>query len=78
MAYYISPRFLDKIAIHLTKNFLELPGVQVPLILGIHGRKGEGKTFQCELDWRSACWGSNPFACLQGSWKAPMLVIQPG
>ncbi|MBW4645842.1 MAG: ribulose bisphosphate carboxylase small subunit [Goleter apudmare HA4340-LM2] len=49
MAYYIAPRFLDKLAVHITKNFLNLPGVRVPLILGIHGRKGEGKTFQCEL-----------------------------
>ena len=49
MSYYISPRFLDKLAVHITKNYLELPGVRVPLILGVHGRKGEGKTFQCEL-----------------------------
>ncbi|MGA9380032.1 MAG: ribulose bisphosphate carboxylase small subunit [Phormidium sp.] len=49
MAYYISPKFLDKLAVHITKNFLEIPGVRVPLILGIHGRKGEGKSFQCEL-----------------------------
>ncbi|MEM1254162.1 MAG: ribulose bisphosphate carboxylase small subunit [Cyanobacteria bacterium P01_H01_bin.21] len=49
MAYYISPRFLNALAVHITKNFLELPQVKLPLILGIHGRKGEGKTFQCEL-----------------------------
>ena len=49
MSYYISPNFLDKLAVHITKNFLDLPGVRVPLILGIHGRKGEGKSFQCEL-----------------------------
>ncbi|NER19365.1 MAG: AAA family ATPase [Symploca sp. SIO1C2] len=49
MSYYISPHFLDKLAIHITKNYLELPHVRVPLILGIHGRKGEGKSFQCEL-----------------------------
>jgi ribulose bisphosphate carboxylase small subunit len=49
MSYYISPRFLDKLAVHITKNFLEIPNVRVPLILGIHGRKGEGKSFQCEL-----------------------------
>lgn len=49
MTYYISPRFLDKVAVHITKNYLNLPGIRVPLILGIHGRKGEGKTFQCEL-----------------------------
>lgn len=49
MSYYIAPRFLDKLAVHITKNFLNLPNVKVPLILGIHGRKGEGKSFQCEL-----------------------------
>ncbi|NJN03142.1 MAG: AAA family ATPase [Leptolyngbyaceae cyanobacterium RM1_1_2] len=49
MAYYISPRFLNKLSVHITKNFLNLPQVRVPLILGVHGRKGEGKTFQCEL-----------------------------
>ncbi|MEL6230728.1 MAG: ribulose bisphosphate carboxylase small subunit [Cyanobacteria bacterium J06627_3] len=49
MAYYISPRFLNALAVHITKNFLALPQVKMPLILGIHGRKGEGKTFHCEL-----------------------------
>lgn len=49
MGYYISPRFLDKLSLHITKNYLNLPGVKVPLILGVHGRKGEGKSFQCEL-----------------------------
>lgn len=49
MGYYIAPKFLDKLAVHITKNFLNLPAVRVPLILGIHGRKGEGKSFQCEL-----------------------------
>ncbi|NES78943.1 MULTISPECIES: ribulose bisphosphate carboxylase small subunit [Okeania] len=49
MPYYISSRFIDKLAVHITKNFLDLPRVRMPLILGIHGRKGEGKTFQCQL-----------------------------
>jgi len=49
MTYYIAPDFLDKLAIHITKNFLNIPGIRVPLILGVHGRKGEGKSFQCEL-----------------------------
>ncbi|MFG6105429.1 AAA family ATPase [Leptolyngbyaceae cyanobacterium CCMR0082] len=52
MAYYISPRFLNALAVHITKNFLELPQVKLPLIFGIHGRKGEGKTFQCELVYK--------------------------
>ncbi|MEQ9482235.1 CHAT domain-containing protein [Coleofasciculus sp. F4-SAH-05] len=49
MTYYIAPSFRDKLAVHITKNYLDLEGVRVPLILGIHGRKGEGKSFQCEL-----------------------------
>jgi ribulose bisphosphate carboxylase small subunit len=49
MTYYIAPRFLNKLAVHITKNFLDLPGINAPLILGIHGHKGEGKSFQCEL-----------------------------
>lgn len=49
MAFYIAPAFLDKLAIHITKNYLDLPNVKVPLLLGIHGRKGEGKSFQCDL-----------------------------
>ncbi len=49
MGFYISPRFLDKLSVHITKNYLDLPNVKVPLILGVHGRKGEGKSFQCEL-----------------------------
>ncbi|MCM1983252.1 ribulose bisphosphate carboxylase small subunit [Lyngbya confervoides] len=49
MTFYIAPRFLQKLSVHITKNFIDLPKVKVPLILGIHGRKGEGKTFQCEL-----------------------------
>jgi ribulose bisphosphate carboxylase small subunit len=49
MSYYISPRFLNTLAVHITKNYLDLPQVRVPLILGVHGRKGEGKSFQCEL-----------------------------
>ncbi len=49
MSYYISPRFLDKLSVHITKNYLNLPQVKVPLILGVHGRKGEGKSFQCEV-----------------------------
>lgn len=49
MSYYIAPAFLKTVALHLVKNHLDLRHVRVPLILGIHGRKGEGKTFQCDL-----------------------------
>ncbi|XZN99032.1 MAG: ribulose bisphosphate carboxylase small subunit [Microcoleus sp.] len=69
MSYYISPSFLDKVAVHVTKNFLNLPGVRVPLILGIHGRKGEGKTFQCELVFRRM--GFEPVMISGGELESP-------
>ena len=49
MSYVVAPRFAEKVAVHLVKNYLNLTAVPVPLILGIHGNKGEGKTFQCNL-----------------------------
>jgi ribulose bisphosphate carboxylase small subunit len=69
MSYYISPRFLDKLAVHITKNFLNIPGVRVPLILGIHGRKGEGKTFQCELVFEKM--GFEPVTISGGELESP-------
>lgn len=50
--FYISPAFLDKITIHVAKNFMDLPKIKVPLILGIWGGKGQGKTFQCGLAFK--------------------------
>jgi len=53
--YYVSPRFMDKVASHVAKNYLADQGAlgnagrRVPLILGIWGPKGSGKTFQTEL-----------------------------
>ncbi|MBW3586938.1 MAG: ribulose bisphosphate carboxylase small subunit [Cyanobacteria bacterium 0813] len=69
MSYYISPNFLDKVAVHITKNFLNLPGVRVPLILGVHGRKGEGKTFQTELVFRRM--GFEPVMISGGELESP-------
>ncbi|KAL9224789.1 hypothetical protein vseg_000792 [Gypsophila vaccaria] len=48
--YYIAPLFLDKVVVHIVKNFAaHLLNAKVPLILGIWGGKGQGKTFQTEL-----------------------------
>lgn len=46
---YIAPAFMDKLVIHVAKNFLNLPNIKVPLILGVWGGKGQGKSFQSEL-----------------------------
>jgi ribulose bisphosphate carboxylase small subunit len=69
MSYYVSPRFLDKVAIHITKNFMDLPSVRVPVILGVHGRKGEGKSFQCELVFK--LMGIEPVRMSAGELESP-------
>lgn len=48
--YYIAPAFLDKVVCHIVKNYIShLINAKVPLILGVWGGKGQGKTFQTEL-----------------------------
>lgn len=47
--YYIAPAFMDKLVVHIAKNFMSSPNIKGPLILGIWGGKGQGKSFQCEL-----------------------------
>lgn len=41
-----------QMTVHIAKNFMELPKIKVPLILGIWGGKGQGKTFQCMLAYK--------------------------
>jgi hypothetical protein len=62
--FYIAPAFLDKLTVHVAKNFMELPKIKVPLILGIWGGKGNGKTFQTELAYRKI--GINPIIMSAG------------
>ena len=45
---YIPERFRKVVTLHIIKNVLKIPNVPTPLILGIHGPSGDGKTFQCE------------------------------
>lgn len=50
--YYVPPAFMDAVALHLVKNVLADEGKlgwKVPLILGIWGEKGCGKSFNVEL-----------------------------
>lgn len=62
--YYIAPAFLDKLSVHIAKNFMDLPKIKVPLILGIWGGKGQGKTFQCNLAYKKL--GINPIVMSAG------------
>lgn len=45
---FISKRFQQVVSLHMLKNLLRGVEAQVPLLLGIHGPSGEGKTYQCE------------------------------
>ena len=45
---FISERFQQAVSLHVLKNLLKRVEAQVPLLLGIHGPSGEGKTYQCE------------------------------
>lgn len=47
--FYISPELLDKLAIHLAKNFLALPRIKTPLILGIWGAEGQGESLRASM-----------------------------
>ncbi|XP_042491917.1 ribulose bisphosphate carboxylase/oxygenase activase, chloroplastic [Macadamia integrifolia] len=48
--YYVAPIFMDKVICHIVKNYIaHLLNTKVPLILGIWGGKGQGKSFQTEL-----------------------------
>ncbi|KAJ7947607.1 Ribulose bisphosphate carboxylase/oxygenase activase [Quillaja saponaria] len=62
--FYIAPAFMDKLVVHITKNFMTLPNIKVPLILGIWGGKGQGKFFQCVLFF--AKMGINPIMMSAG------------
>ncbi|KAG7035389.1 hypothetical protein SDJN02_02185 [Cucurbita argyrosperma subsp. argyrosperma] len=62
--FYIAPAFMDKLVVHIVKNFMSLPNIKVPLILGIWGGKGQGKSFQCELVF--AKMGINPIMMSAG------------
>ncbi|KAK9915318.1 hypothetical protein WJX75_007556 [Coccomyxa subellipsoidea] len=55
--YYVSPRFMEAVAMHIVKNWLVDndcfdTSIRVPLILGIWGPKGQGKSFQTELTFK--------------------------
>ncbi|XP_030440825.1 ribulose bisphosphate carboxylase/oxygenase activase, chloroplastic-like isoform X1 [Syzygium oleosum] len=62
--FYIAPAFMDKLVVHITKNFMTLPNIKIPLILGVWGGKGQGKSFQCELVF--AKMGINPIMMSAG------------
>ncbi|NJL81703.1 MAG: AAA family ATPase, partial [Richelia sp. SM2_1_7] len=45
---YIAERFRRALELHIVKNLMTNIKVRVPLLLGIHGASGDGKTYQCE------------------------------
>lgn len=45
-------RFEDTVALHISRHMIPLPDAMPPLLLGIHGPAGEGKTVQCEASFQ--------------------------
>jgi ATPase family associated with various cellular activities (AAA) len=45
---YIPERFSRVLELHVVKNLMTNITGRVPLLLGIHGASGDGKTYQCE------------------------------
>lgn len=45
---YIPERFRRVLELHIVKNLMTNITGRVPLLLGIHGASGDGKTYQCE------------------------------
>ncbi|VAI04536.1 unnamed protein product [Triticum turgidum subsp. durum] len=41
--FYIAPAFMDKLVVHLSKNFMTLPNIKDPTHLGYLGRQGSRK-----------------------------------
>ena len=60
--------------VHIAKNFMELPKIKVPLILGIWGGKGQGKTFQCMLAYKKL--GINPIVMSAGTRSPPVSALR--
>ncbi|KHN07580.1 Ribulose bisphosphate carboxylase/oxygenase activase, chloroplastic [Glycine soja] len=54
--FYIAPAFMDKLVVHISKNFMTLPNIKAC--------KGQGKSFQCELVF--AKMGINPIMMSAG------------
>lgn len=46
--HYLAPNLVRAVTLHIVKNHIKDPVVPPPLMLGIQGPPGEGKTFQCE------------------------------
>lgn len=88
--YYIAPAFMDKVVTHIVKNYLaaQIDG-KVPLILGVWGGKGQGKSFQTELIFKAmgiepiimsagemeSEWAGEPGKLIRERYRAAHLVI---
>lgn len=45
----VAPRFRTEVALHLVRNLAQSPLPGTPLLLGIHGESGSGKSFQLDV-----------------------------
>lgn len=59
MTKFVSLRFKRAVVLHVIKNLLTQTSEHFPLLLGIHGPSGYGKTYQCEAVLQEI--GAKPF-----------------
>eukprot|EP00270_Netrium_digitus_P005360 TRINITY_DN1704_c0_g1_i1.p1 TRINITY_DN1704_c0_g1~~TRINITY_DN1704_c0_g1_i1.p1 ORF type:complete len:490 (+),score=103.41 TRINITY_DN1704_c0_g1_i1:37-1470(+) len=89
--FYIAPAFMDTVVTFLAKNYLhDKLNVSVPLILGVWGGKGQGKTFQLELIFKKlglepvilsageleSEWAGEPGRLIRNRYRDASLVIK--
>ncbi|CAK9196901.1 unnamed protein product [Sphagnum troendelagicum] len=87
--YYIAPAFM--VMTHIAKNYLASQiDAKVPLILGVWGGKGQGKSFQTELIFKAldiepiimsagemeSEWAGEPGKLIRDRYRAAHLVIK--
>lgn len=89
--YHVPAAFLDSFVMHMTKNYLtDKIGGEMPLCLGIWGKKGCGKSFMVELCCKAMGvepiimsageledeWAGNPGKLIRERYRAAAMVIK--
>ncbi len=72
---FISKRFQRVVVLHMLKNMLKQVEVQIPLLLGIYGPSGEGKTVQVEHILKTM--GVNDFCSQAARWTDRLKAYLP-
>jgi len=67
--YFIPERLRDRIVLHVARNYAHLPRLSTALLLGVHGPKGQGKSFMVDQTLRAL--GANVIAIASSELESP-------